>query len=189
MVKMRFIALMCVAPIALFAAEHSTSDLLPQRMLPTQRILWGEQGLLRKTQIVPLNRENRFAELEARSRLFTAHRILGYTTAAEMLATGLTGLRLASGDQNFKDAHEALLVATNVTYFGGLSIALLSPPSKRGSSSPPVALHKILCLVHLAGMITTDILGKSASSNPQSHKIAAISTFAVYSIASIVVHF
>ena len=39
--------------------ENATPDLLPERMIFTQKLFWGEKGLLRKTGIVPLNLENR----------------------------------------------------------------------------------------------------------------------------------
>ena len=35
--------------------ENATPELLPERMVFTQRIFWGEKGLLRKTGIAPLN--------------------------------------------------------------------------------------------------------------------------------------
>ena len=39
--------------------ENATPQLLPERMIFTQRIFWGEKGLLRKTGISPLNLKNR----------------------------------------------------------------------------------------------------------------------------------
>ena len=43
--------------------ENATPDLLPERMIFTQKLFWGEKGLLRKTGIAPLNLENREKEL------------------------------------------------------------------------------------------------------------------------------
>ena len=48
--------------------EHdSTTELLPKKMLLTQRVLWGEKGLMRP--ISPLNSTNREKELKLRSYL------------------------------------------------------------------------------------------------------------------------
>lgn len=41
-----------------------SDDLLPKRMLFTQKILWGEKGLMRKAGISPLSREQRVKELQ-----------------------------------------------------------------------------------------------------------------------------
>ena len=46
--------------------ENATPELLPERMIFTQRIFWGEKGLLRKTGIAPLNLKNREKELKLR---------------------------------------------------------------------------------------------------------------------------
>ena len=50
--------------------ENATPDLLPKRMIFTQRIFWGEKGILRKTGISPLNLKNREKELKLSPRLF-----------------------------------------------------------------------------------------------------------------------
>ena len=52
-------------------------SLLPEKMLITQRVLWGEKGLLRKTGIAKLNIENREKELIIREKMLKAHQIIG----------------------------------------------------------------------------------------------------------------
>ena len=42
--------------------ENATPKLLPERIIFTQKIFWGENGILRKTGIAPLNLENREKE-------------------------------------------------------------------------------------------------------------------------------
>ena len=42
--------------------ENATPELLPDRIIFTQKIFWGENGILRKTGIAPLNLENREKE-------------------------------------------------------------------------------------------------------------------------------
>ena len=49
-------------------------------MIFTQRIFWGEKGILRRTGIAPLNLENREKELVIRRKMLKAHQIIGYTT-------------------------------------------------------------------------------------------------------------
>ena len=53
-------------------AEIDTS-LLPDRMIFTQRLLWGEKGLMRKMKISPLTIEQRESELKIRRRMLKIH--------------------------------------------------------------------------------------------------------------------
>jgi len=56
--------------------------LLPEKMIFTQKILWGEKGLFRKTGISNLTLENREKELIVREKMLKAHQIIGYITFA-----------------------------------------------------------------------------------------------------------
>ena len=44
-------------------------DLLPERMLFTQKLLWGKKGLMRKTGLSPLSRKQRVKELKWRKSM------------------------------------------------------------------------------------------------------------------------
>ena len=74
--------------------ENATPDLLPERMMITQRLFWGEKGLLRKTGIAPLNLKNREKELKLRRSFLKTHQILGYATLGTMVAQGIIGGKL-----------------------------------------------------------------------------------------------
>ena len=63
--------------------------LLPEKMIFTQRILWGEKGLFRKTGISNLTVENREKELIVREKMLKAHQIIGYITFAGMIYQGI----------------------------------------------------------------------------------------------------
>ena len=60
-------------------------SLLPEKMLITQRVLWGEKGLFRKTGIANLTIENREKELIVHEKMLKAHQIIGYITFAGMI--------------------------------------------------------------------------------------------------------
>jgi hypothetical protein len=188
MFKVKVALLLCAAAFYCLG-QTGSPQLLPQSMLPTQRLLWGEHGLLRTTNLVPLSPENRMRETGVRNGLFLSHRILGYMTSGAMLASGITGWQLADGNHSLKGAHEALITSTNIGYFTGLSVALFAPPPGADQQSTPLVLHRILSVIHLAGMITTDVLGDNADKHPQPHRIAAIATFATYALSSIIIHF
>ena len=78
----------------IIADENATPELLPERMIFTQRIFWGENGILRKTGIAPLNLKNREKELKLRRSFLKTHQILGYATLGTMVAQGIIGGKL-----------------------------------------------------------------------------------------------
>ena len=61
-------------------------SLLPEKMLITQRVLWGEKGLFRKTGIAKLSIENREKELIVREKMLKAHQIIGYITSPNLFS-------------------------------------------------------------------------------------------------------
>ena len=62
--------------------DQKQIELLPEKMIFTQSLLWGKNGLLRKTGISPLNLENREKELKIRKTMLTTHQAIGYLTLA-----------------------------------------------------------------------------------------------------------
>ena len=133
-------------------------DLLPERMLFTQKLLWGEKGLMRKTGLSPLNRKQRVKELKWRKSMLTVHQALGYVTLAGMITQGVIGGKLYNGNYNLKDTHEALGNFVTATYFTGAALSLFSPPpliSPRKEGLSGARAHKWLATVHLSAMIAT----------------------------------
>lgn len=133
-------------------------DLLPERMLFTQKLLWGEKGLMRKTGLSPLNRKQRVKELKWRKSMLTVHQALGYVTLAGMITQGVIGGELYNGNYDLKDTHEALGNFVTATYFTGAALSLFSPPpliSARKEGLSGARAHKWLATVHLSAMIAT----------------------------------
>ena len=62
----------------LLKEEKTDSALLPERMIITQRMLWGEKGLLRTTGIAPLGLEQRKREMQTRRFFLKTHQALGF---------------------------------------------------------------------------------------------------------------
>ena len=85
------------------------TPLLPERMVFTQKLLWGEKGLLRTTGIAPLTIEQRQKELKLRRAMLTTHQVLGYATLAAMVAQGIIGGKLYNGDFEMYELHLSLI--------------------------------------------------------------------------------
>ena len=131
-------------------------SLLPEKMLITQRVLWGEKGLLRKTGIVKLSLENREKELIIREKMLKAHQIIGYITFAGMIYQGILGGKLYNGDYSVYETHKTLGKVVTATYFTGAGLSLFTPPplvSRKKEGLNNIRLHKILANVHVPAMI------------------------------------
>lgn len=182
-------------------AEPVASDLLPERMLITQRMLWGQNGLYRKIGIAPktLTAASRERELKARRNMFRVHQTLGLVTAAGMLAQGIVGSRLykpGNYTDKLKNTHEGIATGINIGYF---TTALMSftapPPLVNRKKFDNIKLHKILSYVHLSGMIATNVLSQQidGNANPANikkwHRAAAFTTFGAYTAAIATIKF
>lgn len=172
----------------------SKEELLPTKFPITQRILWGQNGLMRNIDYFKLSETERDRELEIRHKMITAHRYLGYATMAGMLAQGIVGAKLYNGDNSLKGAHEALAGAVNIGYFTTAGLALFAPPKSRNNPPgfSPLKLHKTLAIVHLTAMIATNLLADGAKNDSDIralHRAAAYTAFGSFALSMVVIHF
>lgn len=173
--------------------ENATPELLPERIIFTQKIFWGENGILRKTGIAPLNLENREKELKLRRSMLKTHQILGYFTLGAMVAQGFIGGELynATGDRynSLYKTHKNMSKVVNAGYFTGAALSLFSPPplvNKKTKGFSSIKAHRFLSNIHFSAMVITNMV---SDSNKKAHKAAAYTTFASYATAVIVFKF
>jgi len=173
-----------------------TVKLLPDHFIFTQRMMWGEKGLMRNFKSFELSPEERQKELKIRRGMLVAHQASGFVTLGAMVAQGIVGTKLYNGNQNVHDLHEALAVVINVEYIATASLSLFAPPKmvdeRKGYSS--IKLHKALSIVHISGMIATNILASQLDNGEHSnlrgyHRAAAITTFGALAASMIVIKF
>ena len=126
---------------SMIETEKKEIDLLPEKMVFTQRLLWGEKGLFRKTGIVELNLENRQKELKLRKSMLTTHQVLGYLTLASMIAQGIIGGKLYNGDNSLYKTHKTMGKVVNAGYFTGAALSLFSPPPLTNPHTKGDPLH------------------------------------------------
>lgn len=174
---------------SLISEEQNQIELLPERMVFTQSLLWGKNGLFRKTGISPLNIENREKELKIRKTMLTAHQVLGYVTLASMVAQGIIGGKLYNGQDNLYDTHKTMGNIVNVGYFTGAGLSLFAPPpliNKKVKGFNSIKAHKILATIHFSSMVATNYY---KDKNKKNHKAAAYTAFASYATAVLVIKF
>ena len=176
--------------------------LLPDKMLFTQRFLWGENGLLRRSELAPLSPIQRSREIELRRKMLVTHQVLGYVTLASMIAQGIIGGKLYNCDNcnsreynQIKNAHETMAAVVNVSYFSGAALSLFAPPplinrTEKGLSS--ARAHKWLASIHFSAMVATNLLADGASESQTGrnlHRIAAYTAFCSFATATLVLTF
>ena len=169
--------------------EDDQIELLPEKMIFTQSLLWGKKGLFRKTGISPLNLENRQKELKLRKTMLTTHQAIGYLTLASMIAQGIIGGKLYNGQDDLYETHKTMGKIVNIGYFTGAGLSLFSPPpliNKKVKGFNSIKAHKILATVHFSAMIATNYYKNKNKSN---HKAAAYTAFASYATAVLVIKF
>ena len=170
-------------------------SLLPEKMIFTQKILWGEKGLLRKTGIMKLSLENREKELVVRERMLKAHQIIGYITFAGMIYQGILGGKLYNGDYSVYDTHKKLGNIVTASYFTGAALSLFSPPplvNRKREGLNNIRLHKILANVHVPAMVITNIYADKQyekKSYKEIHKVSAYTAVASYTLAMVTIIF
>ena len=170
-------------------------SLLPEKMIISQRVLWGEKGLLRKIGIVKLSLENREKELVVRERMLKAHQIIGYITFAGMIYQGILGGKLYNGDYSVYDTHKKLGKIVTASYFTGAALSLFTPPplvSRKKEGLNNIRLHKILANVHVPAMIVTNIYADKQyekKSYKEIHKVSAYTAVASYTLAMVTIIF
>ena len=175
------------------AALDSTQEaLLPTHYMFTQRLLWGEKGLMRNLDMFALTAANREREIEIRAGMNTAHQIAGYIALAGMIGSGISGQLLYNGNHDAKDAHEACVAITNISYVSSLAIGLFEPPPMRNRTTgfTKLNIHKTLAIVHVASMLATNILSGLMEDNPALvpyHRAAAITAFSSLFLATVVI--
>lgn len=169
-------------------------QLLPNKMILTQRVLWGQKGLMRSFKAFELTPEKRQKELKLRRTMLGVHQVLGFATLGGMVAQGIVGGKLYNGRHDLKDTHEMLAAGVNIGYFTTASLSLFAPPKtideRKGYSS--MKLHKWLAVVHLTAMIATNVLAEGVDDNPRTkalHRAAAYTAFGAFAASMIVIKF
>lgn len=178
----------------LIATDSVSQKLLPDKIIFTQRILWGEKGVMRNFDYFQLTPEKRQKELKVRRTMLVTHQVMGFATLGGMIAQGFVGAKLYNGNNGLKDTHEMLAAGVNIGYFTTASLSLFAPPKmldeRKGYSS--IKLHKALAIIHLSGMIATNILAGQIESNPDLrpyHRAAAYTAFGAFAASMIVIKF
>ena len=165
-------------------------SLIPKRMIFTQRVLWGNKGLLRKFGIFQLNVEQREKELKLRRSMLKIHQIIGYLTLAGMVTQGFLGGKLYNNwERGLYNTHKTVGNLTSISYFTGAGLSLFAPPpliNKKSKGLSSIKAHKYLASVHFSAMLATNIF---KNRNRKIHKMSAYTAVGSFAAAILVFKF
>ena len=144
---------------------------LPDNMPLQTKLLWAENGLLRKTNLFQVDRPR---ELELRTKMLQLHQKLALGTLGLMLAQGYLGFQLQDATTNYmelSDRHAALGKVAFGFYLTSAMLSYTAPPALRYNQKiDSIRIHRWLSIVHFAGMIALPYLGKIVS-NPGNYNL------------------
>jgi hypothetical protein len=168
-----------------------TIKLLPDHYLFTQKILWGEKGLMRHFDMFKLSSTSRDIEMNIRSVMITTHQYLAFASLVGMLGTGITGQYLYTGSR-IKDLHEGFATFTNITYFTSLGTILFTPPpmKDRAKGFTKFRIHRAMSIVHVSSMLAVNILSSLVEDYPvlrPYHRAAGILAFSSLFVATVTI--
>ena len=176
----------------LFCSEtinYTIADSLPKNMPLSKKILWGENGIVRKLNLAP---SSRVSEIKLRSKMLQLHQKLG------LLNVGLMGCQMYLGNKMYSEGdrgkygtpHRILGYSSFSIYMTTAGLQLFAPPAFRYSKGySSIKIHRFLSYIHFTGMILTPISGYYTAQHPNDpkpyrlHRSIVGITFSSYTLA------
>ena len=128
--------------------------ILPDNMPLQTKLLWAENGLLRKTNLFQVNRPR---ELELRTKMLQLHQKLALGTLGLMFAQGYLGFQLQDATTNYmelSDRHAALGKVAFGSYLTSAMLSYTAPPAFRYNRKiDSIRIHRWLSIIHFTGML------------------------------------
>ena len=152
--------------------EENSIYILPDNMPLQTKLLWSENGLLRKTKLFNVNRPK---ELILRKKMLQLHQKLALGTLGLLFAQGYLGSKLENAGSNYSelsDNHALFGKIAIGSYFTSAMLSYTAPPAIRYNKKiDSIRIHRWLSIIHFSGMIALPYLGKRVS-NPNKYNIA-----------------
>ena len=152
--------------------EENSIYILPDNMPFQTKLLWSENGLLRKTKLFNVDRPK---ELILRKRMLQLHQKLALGTLGLLFAQGYLGSKLENAGSNYSelsDNHALLGKIALGSYFTSAMLSYTAPPAIRYNKKiDSIRIHRWLSIIHFSGMVALPYLGKRVS-NPNKYNIA-----------------
>jgi len=171
---------------------------LPDNMPLQTKLLWAENGLLRKTNLFQVDRPR---ELELRTKMLQLHQKLALGTLGLMFAQGYLGFQLQDATTNYmelSDRHAALGKVAFGSYLTSAMLSYTAPPALRYNRKiDSIRIHRWLSIIHFTGMLALPYLGEKVSGPHDSiksrdralyiHRGIAVTTISTMALSALII--
>ena len=151
---------------------ESSLYMLPDNMPLQTKLLWSQNGLLRKTKLFNVDRPR---ELILRKKMLQLHQKLALGTLGLLFAQGYLGSKLENAGPNYSKISDNHALLGNIaigSYFTSAMLSYTAPPAIRYNKKvDSIRIHRWLSIIHFSGMIALPYLGKRVS-NPGKYNVA-----------------
>ena len=151
---------------------ESSLYMLPDNMPLQTKLLWSQNGLLRKTKLFNVDRPR---ELILRKKMLQLHQKLALGTLGLLFAQGYLGSKLENAGPNYSKISDNHALLGNIaigSYFASAMLSYTAPPAIRYNKKvDSIKIHRWLSIIHFSGMIALPYLGKRVS-NPGKYNVA-----------------
>ena len=152
--------------------KESSLYILPDNMPLQTKILWSQNGLLRKTKLFHVDRPR---ELVLRKKMLQLHQKLALGTLGLLFVQGYLGSKLEDAGSNYSKISDNHALLGNIaigSYFASAMLSYTAPPAIRYNKKiDSIRIHRWLSIIHFSGMIALPYLGKRVS-NPNKYNVA-----------------
>jgi len=156
--------------IGIFVSVSYSNSLksLPKNMPLHTKILWGENGIIRKVKFAP---ETRQKELQLRVKMLQLHQKIALGSLGAFFYQSYLGKQLVDGNYDNYDLHSKMSKVVWSAYMTSAGLSYFAPPGMRYTKKlSSMKVHKLLSWVHFAGMASIPWLGYNISNKSNTHE-------------------
>ena len=145
--------------------QLTLTDTLPKNMPILKQIIWGNNGVFRKSFINP---QSRIKELKIRRNMLQLHQRLALLTMGTLAYQYQTGKEMVNNPQKYnelKNLHMKLGYISFTTYMGAAGLSIFAPPGMKYTQKKLTSnkIHRYLAVIHFTGMAIQPWLGYQTS--------------------------
>ena len=131
---------------------------LPENMPLHTKVLWGENGVLRKLKLAPNTRQE---ELQLRVEMLQLHQKLAMGSLGLFFYQAYIGKQMADGNYaRYHELHSRLSKVVWSSYMTSAALSYFAPPGMKYSDKiSSMKVHRILSWLHFLGMASIPFLG------------------------------
>ena len=159
------------------------SQNFPDNMPIHTKIIWGENGIVRKLKIAP---KTRSSELRLRVNMLQLHQKIALGALGVFSYQSYLGNQMLNGNFENWDLHRRLSKVVWLSYMSSAALSYFAPPAMKYSKKiDSMRIHRFLSWIHFSGMAVIPYLGYNiANSDDYNQAVSLHQTVALTTLGS-----